>query len=135
MRQNRAWAKADQRVVFPYDSNRFKGVTLFGAIGTGLSEPFFMLAERTDAQEYERFLQHLVVFIKPQMEGAPKPRLVIDGHPAHLTVSNRALMEQHFEITQLPASSCEFNSIEWLWSLVKKKFRSTITPLVGQIKT
>jgi hypothetical protein len=32
-------------------------------------------------------------------------------------------------------SSCEFNSIEWLWSLVKLKFRKIVTSRVGQIRS
>lgn len=69
MRQSRSWAKPNQRIVFPYDNTRFKGVTLFGAIGTGLVAPFFMLAEKTSADETERFLLSLTAHLKPRAVG------------------------------------------------------------------
>jgi hypothetical protein len=65
--------------------------------------------------------------------GNVKPVLVIDGHRAHLTVINRELMDRHFTVKVMTPSSCEFNSIEWLWSLVKRKFRSKMARLVGTI--
>ena len=34
----------------------------------------------------------------------------------------------------VPVSSCEFNSIEWLWSFIKRRFKLTITQKVRQIK-
>ena len=68
------------------------------------------------------------------------------GHPAHFTVANRELMERYFTVMQMPASSCEFNSIgepillsndpvslEWCWSLAKRKFRTRVAELVGTI--
>jgi hypothetical protein len=63
---------------------------MFGAIGTGLTIPFFMLAESTNAQDFERFLTMLVEHIRPDI--TQKPVLVIDGHPAHFTRSNLSLM-------------------------------------------
>ena len=61
--------------------------------------------------------------------------LVIDGHPAHFTTINKTLLEQHYDLMKTPASSCEFNSIEWLWSKIKRRFRATIVSQVGRIKT
>ena len=117
-------------MVLPYASRRFSGVTVYGAIGTGLQSPCFYISGSTNQTDFAAFIDEIVPQIVP---GDVKPVLVIDGHRAHLTVINRELMERHFTVMQMTPSSCEFNSIEWLWSLIKRKFRSKMARLVGTI--
>lgn len=53
--------------------------------------------------------------------------LVLDNHPAHKTQQSFALMRAlKFEPLLLPTYSCEFNSVEHVWALCKKKLRSLL---------
>ena len=48
---------------------------------------------------------------------------MFDNHAAHLVPENEQFINDHFEPLRQPAYSCEFNSIETLWSVIKSDFR------------
>lgn len=64
-----------------------------------------------------------------------KPYLVIDNHRAHKAWRVEEFLNKHFNVIWMPAASCEFNSIESVWSMMKNKFRRVIAQRVGKIKS
>ena len=68
---------------FRIASQRFKSVTLFGAIGTGLQESFvYMTAPKTTIETVTEFIELLSSKISPN---SSKPTLVLDKHSAHMS--------------------------------------------------
>ena len=55
-----------------------------------------------------------------------KPYLILDNHSAHKSVEVMAYIKLYFIPLLMPAYSCEFNSIETLWSLVKSRYKTKI---------
>ena len=131
MRQERAWQYRDIPVVLPLPVKRLKGVTLYGAIGQCVQAGFaFMTAEKTVIQSFLDFIEVL----KSQLLTNERPILVLDQHRAHTSPKVRPLLEASFRVLWVPVSSCEFNSIEWLWAHIKRRFRKTLTQKVRAIK-
>ena len=58
-----------------------------------------------------------------------RPYLVFDNHPSHKSNSTIAFIEDYFKPLALPTYSCEFNSIETLWSHIKAIFKKEIAHL------
>ena len=56
--------------------------------------------------------------VKPQPPGV-KAVLFFDGHPSHTTKKSLALANRLFEPLRNVPHSCNFNSIEKLWSVAK----------------
>ena len=56
-----------------------------------------------------------------------KITLVLDNHRAHHTKNTQQFCEQHnIELLFQPPYSPEFNSIEYLWSVVKRRFKKNL---------
>lgn len=54
--------------------------------------------------------------------------IILDNLPIHHAHAVRDLFkESHSQIIFLPPYSCNLNSIEWLWSLVKGRWRHNLT--------
>jgi len=104
---------------------RLKGVTVFGAIGIALPGMVFQLAKSTNTDDFIRFLKFL-----RSKSGVSRDKtlyLVIDNHSAHK--SERALdaMERlSFREVFMPTYSPEFNCIETLWGVTKKRVREKL---------
>ena len=92
-----------------------------------------MTAKGTNETEFRRFIELLI----PQRKRLRyvKPILVMDGHPAHSCLSLRNTLSRNFEVMKMPASSCEFNSIESLWSLIKSIYYRKIVQETGRIRS
>ena len=56
-------------------------------------------------------------------EGNKKPILVLDNARAHLSDLVLPILNEYFEVKFMPAYSPQFNSIETLWAIVKRRFR------------
>jgi transposase len=78
-----------------------------------------MTARSTNQEDFQRFLVKLRQHIK---RGVQRPYLVLDNHCAHRTKNVKAAMAEHFNVLFLPVASSEFNSCEWLWSVLKQRF-------------
>ena len=129
-RNSRTWSYSDERVQLPVSNTRHSGVTLYGAIGECLKHPVFTTGESTNAIDFTKFLRDVVASFRNE---ADRPHLVIDNHSAHHSKLIDNLLRDHFTVTYLPTYSCQFNSIETLWSVIKKQFRKQVGIRVRQI--
>lgn len=53
-----------------------------------------MIGRATNGQECNRFIKQISTKISDKFN--VKPHLLLDGHPAHFTRENRALIDQNF---------------------------------------
>ena len=100
------------------------GATVFGAIGDGLTQPYFYITDTTNSEHFNTFIDDLIPFIRPNLEN--RPYLVLDNHLAHKNILIRPTLEQHFNVMWLPSYSCQFNSIETFWSILKSRYRKML---------
>ena len=109
---------ADNPVKLPLNKLRGKSVTIYGAIGTQISEAVFMLGSSTNQTETAEFFRR----IRMAQPWDKRERLVIvlDNHPAHKTSTIKTLAKNlNFELLYLPPYKPEMNPIESLWSVIK----------------
>ena len=101
--------------------NRCKGITVFGAISSSLNRPLFTQEESTNGEAFGKFMYTLRSrFLK----GYPRIYVVIDNAPAHRTLKNRQIaLDLKIELLFMPPYSPELNSIESLWSVLKRDFK------------
>ena len=101
--------------------NRCKGITVFGAISSSLNRAVFAQEESTNGEAFTRFLGQLRTRF---LIGYPKLYVVIDNAPAHRTLVNRQrAADLKIELLFMPPYSPELNSIESLWSVIKRDFK------------
>lgn len=67
-------------------SKRYFSVTAYGAIGTCLTEPTYMLADSTNIIDFVQFLHLLRANLRPGI--TKKPFLLFDMHAAHLNAES-----------------------------------------------
>lgn len=101
-----------------------RNVTVYGAIGNCLNEPLFKLGKSTNEEDYGKFLHDLKM--KVRLDLGEKPILLYDGHTAHSTKKNLTIMERYFIPINIPPHSCDFNSIERVWSCAKCIFKKML---------
>ena len=97
-------------------------LTLYGAIGSCLSEPVYMIGTATDAEQFCDFLRMLINRLSSDGQAHVQPILVLDNHCAHHAKSAVPLLD-HFTVLWLPPYSSQLNSIERLWAVIKTHFR------------
>ena len=96
-------------------------MTLFGAIGTCIRDGFtYMTGSSTCITEFEQFVQQIQANLTIRGANDPLPYLVLDLHRAHTSLRLRETLAMYFRILWLPPQSCRFNSIEILWSYIKR---------------
>lgn len=102
--------------------------TIFGAIGSTLSEPYFMCAKSTNQKDFRKFLKNLKTKVKPELAGRGNQKAIVatDNASSHKTVSSRKCFEQLFTPLFQPPHSCRFNSIEIIWGLAKQEVRKQL---------
>jgi len=94
--------------------------TLYGAIGACLARPVFYVGQSTNKVDFVKFLEQVKAAL-----GDIRPVLVYDNHPSHIKpLAVREYIHSNFSPLRLPTYSCEFNSIEKVWSQLKAKFKS-----------
>ena len=125
LRPFKTWQKPNDPLKINMPQKRIGGVTLFGAIGKCLPKPVYMTGKSTNKEEVEKFLRKLIRELG-SLNIEEKPWLVLDNHRAHFTQQNKRLMALHFRVLPFPSSSCEFNSIEQLWGLIKQSYRKLL---------
>ena len=88
-------------------------MTVFGAIGTPLSRPLFMVGDSTNEIQFRRFIRRLKERVRTDLAGKKKmPILLLDNASAHKTHISTNLLDTKFSTLFQPPYSCKFNSIE-----------------------
>lgn len=120
------WSSRANPVKMQLNAKRGHGVTVLGAIGSMLSKPVFSLANSTCKQSVLDFLMKLNSIVNPN-PAAPKKKvtIVLDNHLSHKTNEVSELARQlGFELLFQPPYTPEINSIESLWSVVKRDLKT-----------
>ncbi len=96
---------------------------MFGAISTKMAKPLFMQGTSTNKQHVLDFLP----LLRKRFLFEEKVYIVLDNHPSHHTnvVTARA-SELGFELLFMPPYSPELNSIEALWSVIKRSVKNQL---------
>ena len=120
LKKTHTWTRADRPVRIVLGQNRCNGVTVIGAISTSLNRPVFSQEKSTNAEAFGKFL----VKVRCGLQTVDKGYIVLDNHPAHRTIANREMARQlNFELLFMPPYTPELNSIEALWSVIKRDFK------------
>ena len=87
-----------------------------------MARPVFYASQSTNKVDFLKFLEQVKIEI-----GDIRPVLVYDNHPSHIKpLAVREYIQNNFIPLRLPTYSCEFNSIEKVWSQLKAKFKTEI---------
>jgi transposase len=122
LRKTHTWTYSERPVRIVLGQNRCSGITVFGAIGAHMDLPAFSLETGTTGEAFGRFLKKIRVW----MDTDRKLYLVLDNAPAHRTQVNRDLAARlDIELLYMPPYTPELNSIEALWSVIKRDFKSS----------
>ena len=120
LKKTHTWTRADRPVRILLGQNRCNGVTVIGAISTSLDHPVFKLEKSTNSEAFKDFL----VELRCALKNVDRAHLVLDNHPAHKTLVNKEMARQlNFELMFMPPYTPELNSIEALWSVIKRDFK------------
>jgi transposase len=123
MRGNRTWTPKDFPIKWSLNQNRGQGITVMGAISTKMNRPLFMQAGSTNKLEMLRFLP----LLKKEFPSDEKVYVVLDNHPSHHTKEVTELAKNlGLELMFMPPYSPELNSIEALWSVLKRSVKSQL---------
>ena len=117
----RCWSYSDKPVNVPINTGSRLSCTIFATIGTCIQGGFASTYE--ESTNGEAFLRHLVQLKKQLRDPSERPFLVLDGARAHHAIVARDYLEEGFRPLRLPSYSPQYNSVEALWSVVKKKVR------------
>ena len=121
LKRTHTWSTQGRPVRIVLGQNRCKGITVFGAISSSLNRAVFAQEESTSGEAFTRFLNQLRTRF---LIGYPKLYVVIDNAPAHRTLVNRQrAIDLKIELLFMPPYSPELNSIESLWSVIKRDFK------------
>lgn len=83
-----------------------------------------MLGKSTNQKEYQQFVR--LVKGKVRQDVTEKPIFLFDGAPPHLTKKSMTLVKSLFVPLRNIPHSCDFNSIESLWSTAKNAFHKLL---------
>ena len=109
--------------------NKFRGhgVTIFGAIGTCLEKPLFMKCESTNMIDFRQFLTQIREAVPGTGEQRPLLNIVLDNHPAHKNWDVRNFASKlDINLRFLPPYCPQLNSIECVWSVIKRKVKQEL---------
>ena len=85
------------------------------------------IGKSTNITDFGIFAEKLIQALPVRAKYAPKPALILDNASAHKNKTVRAKLEKHFQVLFTPTCSCQFNSVEWLFSIIKNNYRKRIT--------
>jgi transposase len=122
MRHRKTWGMQGRPVKMLLNKVRGKGVTVFGAVGTHMPKPLFIMERTTNSHNFMRFLRRL----RQLFETDPRTiHLILDNHRAHHTLEAKAYAEKkNIAMHFMPPYSPELNAIEPLWSVLKRDFKT-----------
>ena len=118
--KTKSWSSKSDIVYHHRPSTRL-GITVFGAIGKCLKKPMFMTARSTNKEDYMRFMNQVKEQVR-DLKGR-KPVLLYDAHRSHTSLIARDKIPKMFIPLPIPVYSCEFNSIEKVWSFAKVQWK------------
>jgi transposase len=125
MRNRRTWTSRERPVKMVINERRLPGITVFGAISSALSKPVFMIGKSTNKEEvlsFFRLIRQTSWFTKET-----KLYIVLDNARAHIGTIVKTYCEEHnIELLFMPGYSPEFNTIEALWSVIKRRVKSKL---------
>ena len=130
MRQTHSWGYPEFGISFPITPERFKAVTVYGAIGNALKHPVFHFARSTNQHDFLTFLKLVDEALKPEERDA---MIVIDGHRAHFCTAVTNFARRRLRLVKMPPSTSQLNSIESFWGVMKNSFRKLCAKRVGTI--
>ena len=87
-RVEKTWSSADDPIEV-HINNSPQYSTIYGAIGSALNKAVFMDGTSTNAVEFKKFLEKVLLEVKCQYKGSNRPVLVMDNHGAHISKNNR----------------------------------------------
>ena len=118
MVQKKSWSVEGHPNEHVTNSKRW-ATCVFGAIGLCVKDlACYKLLPRNNADNFLKFLRHL-----KKCATVEKPILVLDNFSGHKAESVQDYLHKHFRPLYLPAYSCTFSSIEWVWHYGKHRFR------------
>ena len=79
--------------------------------------PVFTLGARTCGDEFREFLLEIKAALRPDLNR--KTILFYDGSTAHTAGKSQIEIDKDFIGIHIPSHSCDFNSIERVWSVAK----------------
>ena len=124
-RQERTWFHRKKSLVVPKAKDRGHNFTLYGAIGSCLKDgAAYMIGEATNNRCMQAFCRQLA---QERIDPSSRPFLIMDNAGAHTSPETIRVIERYFIPFHQPGYSCKFNSIEWLWSVVKREYRKRVT--------
>ena len=116
--KKKTWQRPTEPNLMPF-GDTWMTQTVFGAISPHLRAPVWYLGRSTNAEDFCKFLDKVKAQLKYHVE---KPVLIYDGASAHIASTARMKLSQHFKPLKMPPYSCDFNSIEAVWSVAKSNF-------------
>jgi transposase len=126
MRSRRTWSTKEEPVKVVLNEKRNSGITVYGAIGAAMERPLFKQFKTTNKEDFLSFLTEIRGTLPEQYKDRTI-KLVLDNHKSHGTLLVRSYCQfNNIEIKFLPSYSPEFNCIEPLWSVVKRRFKQKL---------
>ena len=94
---------------------------MFGAISSSLGRFVYQIEDSTTKEATLRFLKRL----RENLQTNEKAYIVLDRHTAHKSNDTKQLAQElNFELLYMPPGTPELNSIEALWSVIKRDFKN-----------
>lgn len=121
--KSRSWSYARTPVLGALNAPYFS-TTIYGALGSCLeNNATFMSGRSTNAEEFVKFLHQVKSKVKPEFAGM-HPVMILDNASAHISKKKSLpVLLELFDPCNTPPYSCKLNSIEQLWSYVKRLFK------------
>ena len=135
MRKNKTWMHPDEPIPVVLNKNRGENVTVYGAIGTCLPRALFCQTKVTNELATIDFMKRLRELANENMRPSEPIHLILDNHAAHHTIRMRGVFGEHNIIPHfMPPYSPQFNSIEALWGVIKRKVKDKMALTPGTIQ-
>ena len=123
MRNRRTWTSRERPVKMVINQTRLKGLTVFGAISSQMAKPVFMIGKSTNKDEVLQFLKRIRT--TSWFTRDTKLFIVLDIARAHVGQRVKTYCSLYnIELLFMPGYSPEFNSIEALWSVIKRRVKA-----------
>jgi transposase len=127
LRNKRTWTPKLEPIKYPINKSRGKGITVMGAISQHLGKPLFTMEVSTNSSAFQSFLTKLRQRFPLK---STRVTIVLDNARAHTTLDVKQLAEAlNLELLFMPPYTPEFNSIEALWSVIKRDFKKRVLAL------
>lgn len=120
MYQERSWGLKGVYVEIPINTIRYS-CTLIGSIGLCLTDGFCITKARSTNRE--DVLEHLKTLKRNLRNPSSRPYIVLDNCTSHHSKVVAEYIDQNFKPLFMPGYSPFFNSIEQLWSYIKRRIK------------